>query len=165
MNFVVLAFSGIAIDAAGNPDFANARDDIAPDAGRGTYAYQVLTTFSLRVVGFTTGPKPAKAGTTFSAGLAATQSDTAGLVAQGNGDVQRQDRRPARAREDESRPQRSGGLRLVDPRDRKRQDDPGHDHAHRPGDAGQAQLLAADLPLAARCETHGPATAKRAPSG
>jgi hypothetical protein len=83
MNFVVLAFSGIAIDAAGNPSFANARDDIAPDAGRGTYAYQVLTTFSLRVVGFTTGPRPAKAGTTFSAGLAATQSDTAGLVAQG----------------------------------------------------------------------------------
>ena len=44
----------------------------------------MLTTFSLRVVGFTTGPKPAKAGKTFSAGLAATQSDTAGLVEQGN---------------------------------------------------------------------------------
>ncbi len=83
MNFVVLALSGITIDAAGNPDFTNVRDDIAPDTGRGTYAYQVLTTFSLRVVGFTTGPKPARAGKTFSAGLAATQSDTAALAEQG----------------------------------------------------------------------------------
>ena len=84
MNLVVLAISGITIDAAGNPDFTNAHDDVAPDAGRGGYAYQVLQTFSLQVVGFTAGPKPAKAGTTFSAGLAATQSDTTGLVTQGN---------------------------------------------------------------------------------
>jgi hypothetical protein len=83
MSFVVLAFSGVTIDAAGNADFTNAHTDVAPDAGRGLYQYQVLTTFSLRVVGFNTGPKPARAGSTFSAGLAATQSDTTGLVTQG----------------------------------------------------------------------------------
>jgi hypothetical protein len=83
MSFVVLAFSGVAVDATGNADFTAARSDVAPDAGRGLYAYRVLTTFSLTVVGFSTGPKPARAGSTFSAGLAATQSDTSGLVAQG----------------------------------------------------------------------------------
>ena len=83
INFVVLAVSGITFDANGNADFDQRRGRHRARRRRGTYAYEVLTTFSLRAVGFTTGPKPAKAGKTFSAGLAATQSDTAGLVQQG----------------------------------------------------------------------------------
>lgn len=83
LNFVVLAISGITYDASGTPDATNAHADVAPDPGRGTYAYQVLTTFSLKSVGFTTSPKQAQAGKAFSVGLAATQSDTGGFVQKG----------------------------------------------------------------------------------
>ncbi len=81
--FVVLAVSGITEDANGDPDFTNAHDDFAPDAGGGLYAYEVLTTVTLKAVGFTTSPKPARAGKTFSVGLAATQSTTGRLVTGG----------------------------------------------------------------------------------
>ncbi len=81
--FVVLAVSGVTEDASGDPDFTNAHDDFAPDAGGGLYAYDVLTTVTLKAVGFTTSPKPARAGKTFSVGLAATQSTTSRLVTGG----------------------------------------------------------------------------------
>ncbi len=82
-NFVVDVASGIVVDASGNPDFTNAHDDLAPDPGHGTFAYQVLATLTLTVSAFTTSPTPAKAGKTFSAGLAVTESDTNAGVVQG----------------------------------------------------------------------------------
>lgn len=82
-NFGALAISGISTDASGNPDFTNAHTDSAPDAGHGFWNYKVIQKLSLSVVAFTTGPKPAKAGKNFSAGLAATESDTNGPVATG----------------------------------------------------------------------------------
>lgn len=74
--FGTLAVSGVALDAAGNPDFTNAHVDFAPDAGHGFFTYQVLTKLILRVTTFTTAPKPAKAGRPFSASLVATRNDT-----------------------------------------------------------------------------------------
>ena len=82
-NFAVGATSGIAVDASGNPDFTNAHDDLAPDPGHGTFAYQVLIKVTLTVGAFTTSPKPPKAGKPFSAGLAVTESDTNAGVDQG----------------------------------------------------------------------------------
>lgn len=75
-NFGVDATSGIAVDASNNPDFTNAHNDLAPDAGHGTFAYQVIAKLTLTVGAFTTSPTPAKAGRSFSAGLAVTESDT-----------------------------------------------------------------------------------------
>jgi hypothetical protein len=82
-NFATGAISGITVDAAGNPDFTNAHGDIAPDPGHGVFAYQVLTKLTLSVAAFTTSPKPAKAGKTFVASLAANESDTNGPVQAG----------------------------------------------------------------------------------
>jgi hypothetical protein len=80
INFGVRATSGVVTDASGNPDFTNAHDDLAPDAGHGFYSYQVLTKLTLKVTAFTTTPKPAKAGQRFTASLAALESDTQGPV-------------------------------------------------------------------------------------
>jgi hypothetical protein len=81
ISFATIAISGLAFDAAGNVDFANAHRDIAPD--NGFYSYEVRTTFSLKSAGFAITPAPPRAGASFSVGLAATQSDTAGYVRQG----------------------------------------------------------------------------------
>lgn len=83
MNFGVLAISGIAVDATGNPDFTNAHFDLAPDTGHGFYNYKVVTKLTLSVLAFTTSPKPAKHGKNFVAGLAVNESDTAGPVQTG----------------------------------------------------------------------------------
>ncbi|HZO61733.1 MAG TPA: hypothetical protein VFB35_02010 [Gaiellaceae bacterium] len=83
IKFVTLAISGIGTDAAGAPDFTNAHGDAAPDSGHGLYSYQVLTRLILSVTAFTTSPKPAKAGRTFSVSLAATENDTSGPVKAG----------------------------------------------------------------------------------
>ncbi len=82
-DFGVIFGSGITENAQGEADFTNFRTDIAPDQGGGFYTYEVLTQFSLGVAGFSVGPTPAKAGSSFSAGLALIQSDTAGPVAGG----------------------------------------------------------------------------------
>jgi hypothetical protein len=82
-NFAVLAASGISLDSQGNQDFTNAHTDLSPDPGHGTFAYQVLTRLTLSVVAFSTSPKPARAGKTFSAALTANESDTGALVQQG----------------------------------------------------------------------------------
>jgi hypothetical protein len=82
-NFAAIVASGIAIDASGNADFTNAHTDLAPDRGHGTFAYDVLVKVTLTVGTFTTSPTPAKAGKTFSAGLALTESDTNAGVASG----------------------------------------------------------------------------------
>jgi hypothetical protein len=79
-DFFVLAISGITTDAAGNPDFTNEHVDPAPDAGHGAFTYPVMTKLTLSVSAFTVGPKPAKAGKTFVASLAANESDTNGPV-------------------------------------------------------------------------------------
>jgi hypothetical protein len=81
-NFAVVATSGITVDANGNDVFTNSHDDIAPNPPA-TWAYQVKATLSLSVDGFTTTPSPAKAGRTFSAGLAVSESDTASAIQQG----------------------------------------------------------------------------------
>jgi hypothetical protein len=83
MNFGVDVYSGIATDASGNPDFTNAHDDLAPDAGHGFYNYKVVTKLTLSVVAFTTFPKPAKAAKNFVAALAVNESDTGGPVTAG----------------------------------------------------------------------------------
>lgn len=84
LNFALVVLSGITTDAQGNLDFTNAHRDFAPDFGHGAFTYQVLTKLTLAVTAFTTSPKPVKAGKPFSVGLAATESDTAGPVAQGH---------------------------------------------------------------------------------
>ena len=82
-NFGVIAVSGVTFDATGNPNFDNIHRDLAPDPGHGFWAYQVLTKLVLTVTAFTTSPKPAKAGRTFSVSLAATENDTGGPVQSG----------------------------------------------------------------------------------
>jgi hypothetical protein len=82
-NFVTTVASGITVDATGNADFTNAHEDVSPDPGHGTFAYQVLIKVTLTIGAFTTSPTPAKAGKPFSAGLAVTQSDTNAGVVQG----------------------------------------------------------------------------------
>jgi hypothetical protein len=82
-NFGTIAVSGVTVDAAGNPNFDNIHRDLAPDPGHGFWSYQVLTKLVLTVTAFTTSPKPAKAGRTFSVSLAATQNDTGGPVESG----------------------------------------------------------------------------------
>jgi hypothetical protein len=80
LNFGVDVYSGIALDASGNPDFTNAHDDLAPDPGHGFFAYKVQTKLTLSVQAFTTSPKPAKHGKALIAGMAINESDTAGPV-------------------------------------------------------------------------------------
>jgi hypothetical protein len=82
-NFGADAISGIVVGPTGDPDFTNVHIDLAPDRGHGFYGYEVKTTLTLTVTAFTTSPKPAKAGKPFSAGMAATESDTAAAVQQG----------------------------------------------------------------------------------
>jgi hypothetical protein len=82
-NFVAIAASGLAVDANGNPDNTNLHTDPAPDAGHGVFNYKVLTKLTLSVAAFTTAPKPARAGKSFVAGLAANESDTQGPVQTG----------------------------------------------------------------------------------
>jgi hypothetical protein len=82
-NFGTIAVSGVTFDAAGNPNFDNIHRDLAPDPGHGFWSYQVLTKLVLTVTAFTTSPKPAKAGRTFSVSLAATENDTGGPVQSG----------------------------------------------------------------------------------
>jgi hypothetical protein len=80
-NFGILAFSGITLDAQGNPDFTNAHSDAAPDIGHGFYNYKVVAKLKLTQTAFTV--TPAKAGRVFQASLAASQSDTGGPVTAG----------------------------------------------------------------------------------
>src|SRR5262245_24641305 len=82
-NFGVAAVSGVTFDATGNPNFDNTHQDNAPDLGHGFWSYQVLTKLVLTVTAFTTSPKPAKAGRTFSVSMAATENDTGGPVQAG----------------------------------------------------------------------------------
>jgi hypothetical protein len=82
-NFGVIAASGFAVDAAGNPDSSNVHEDSAPDPGHGLFSYEVLTKLVLTVTAFTTAPKPARAGRPFTASLAANENDTAGPVQAG----------------------------------------------------------------------------------
>jgi len=80
-NFGVEFVSGVTQDASGNFDFTNAHSDLAPDPGHGFFTYAVITKLILTKTAFTTAPVPAKAGSRFSASLAATESDTNGPLA------------------------------------------------------------------------------------
>lgn len=83
LRFAAIAFSGIPVDATVNPDPTKIHSDLAPDPGHGLYSYKVLTKLVLTVTAFTTSPKPAKAGRTFSVSIAATENDTRGPVQAG----------------------------------------------------------------------------------
>jgi hypothetical protein len=83
IRFGVDAISGIVIDANGNADFTNAKEDLAPDPGHGFYAYNVVQKLTLKQTAFTTAPKPAKSGARFTATLAGTESDTNGPITKG----------------------------------------------------------------------------------
>jgi len=82
-NFGVVAASGATVDAQGNFDDSQVHRDLAPDPGHGFNGYNVLTKLVLNVTAFTVAPKPAKAGRTFSASMAANENDTAGPVQSG----------------------------------------------------------------------------------
>jgi hypothetical protein len=79
-DFRTIAVSGVAFDASGNPDFTNIHRDAAPDPGHGFFTYDVRTRLVLTATSFTTSPKPAKAGRTYAASLAANENDTSGPV-------------------------------------------------------------------------------------
>lgn len=85
LRFMVLVFSGIAIDpATGDLDFANAVADVAPAAGAGLYAYEVkITPPSLVVKKFSTAPGKPAAGKPFTIRLVAARSDTGATVQNG----------------------------------------------------------------------------------
>lgn len=82
-SFVTQAFSGIATDAQGNPDFTNAQLDQAPDPGHGAYDYKVLITVTLKVLALSVQPRPAHQGGRLVVGLGASESDTGQPVAKG----------------------------------------------------------------------------------
>jgi hypothetical protein len=81
--FAAFVYSGVTTDPQGNLSFDSAHLDGAPDPGHGFFTYQVLTKLVLGVTQFTTAPKPAKAGKTFSASFAATENDTSAPVQTG----------------------------------------------------------------------------------
>jgi hypothetical protein len=81
--FAVIAISGFALDASGNPDTTNIKRDFAPDPGHGLFTYQVLTKVILKVTALTIAPRPAKAGRPFTVSMAATQNTTNGPVTTG----------------------------------------------------------------------------------
>lgn len=83
LHFGAFAASGIVFDATGNPDFTNAKSDLAPDPGHGLFTYQVIAKLTVSVTAFVYAPKPAQQGKNFAAGFAATESDTAGPVTKG----------------------------------------------------------------------------------
>ncbi len=84
VNFALIAVSGITTTATGDLDLTNAHRDLAPSGLLGSaYSYEVKTTFTLRPAGFSTNPARPQAGSTFSAAIAATRSDTASLVRAG----------------------------------------------------------------------------------
>ena len=78
--FGVRVDSGWVVTPTGDLDDTNVHSDLAPDPGHGFFTYQVLTKLVLTVTAFTTSPKPAKAGRTFSVSMAATENDTGGPV-------------------------------------------------------------------------------------
>jgi hypothetical protein len=82
LNFGAIAITGIKLDLNGDPDFTNAKADLAPDAGHGLWKYQVNTA-PLRLVArkFTAG-KP-RAGVLYTAKLSAVRNDTGAVLESG----------------------------------------------------------------------------------
>ena len=84
LKFAVLAASGVAVSPTGELDFTNVHRDLAPDPGHGFNSYQVLTRIVLSVTAFTTSPKPARAGRSFTVSMAVKENDTNGPIATGS---------------------------------------------------------------------------------
>jgi hypothetical protein len=82
LKFGAIAVSGIKLDANGDPDFTNAKADLAPDPGHGLWSYEVNTA-PLRLVArkFTAG-KP-KAGALYTIRLSAARNDTGAVLESG----------------------------------------------------------------------------------
>jgi hypothetical protein len=82
--FAAIATSGIVIDASGNPDVTNAKNDQAPDPGHGLYSYDVKTApLALVVKSFGQTPKSPKAGGSLVVFLTAARSDTGATIKAG----------------------------------------------------------------------------------
>ena len=76
INFAVIGFSELALDANGDPDFTNAHVDTAPDQGHGFFSYDVKTLPpSLVVKSFGTKPAKPHAGKAFSVFVVYARSD------------------------------------------------------------------------------------------
>lgn len=76
-NFGVLLVSGITVDSEGQPDFSQARDDVAPDLGLGLWPYTVrIAPVRLVARRFSLSPSRPQAGRTLTANLVARRSDT-----------------------------------------------------------------------------------------
>ena len=75
--FGVTVVTGITVDSNGDPDFSQARADIAPDLGHGFWSYDVRTA-PVRLVArrFALSPSRPVAGRTLTANLTAARSDT-----------------------------------------------------------------------------------------
>jgi hypothetical protein len=82
LNFGAIAITGIKLDLNGDPDFTNAKADLAPDPGHGLWKYEVKTA-PLRLVArkFTAG-KP-RAGALYTARLSAARNDTGAVLESG----------------------------------------------------------------------------------
>jgi hypothetical protein len=82
LNFGAIAITGIKLDLNGDPDFTNAKADLAPDPGHGLWKYEVKTA-ALRLVArkFTAG-KP-RAGALYTARLSAARNDTGAVLESG----------------------------------------------------------------------------------
>jgi hypothetical protein len=80
--FGAIVISGIKVDPNGDPDFTNAKADLAPDPGHGLWSYEVNTA-PLRLLArkFTAG-KP-KAGALYTVRLVAARNDTGALLESG----------------------------------------------------------------------------------
>jgi hypothetical protein len=82
--FALIATSGVVVDANGNPDFTNAKNDVAPDQGHGLFTYDVKTApLALVVKTFGRAPLSPKAGGSLTVSLVAARSDTGATIKSG----------------------------------------------------------------------------------
>jgi hypothetical protein len=81
----VIVITGIVVDSSGEPDFSNARADLAPDPGHGLWKYEVKTA-PLRLVAksFALSPSRPRAGGTLTANLVVARNDTGALLKGGS---------------------------------------------------------------------------------
>jgi hypothetical protein len=82
LKFGAIAISGIKLDANGDPDFTNAKADLAPDPGHGLWGYEVNTAPLRLVARKLTAGKP-RAGTLYTVRLAAARNDTGAVLESG----------------------------------------------------------------------------------
>jgi hypothetical protein len=84
-NFNSVVLTGVVVDQnTGDTDFSKAIGDAAPDPGHGLWNYQVrVGALRLAVKSFALSPSRPRAGSTFTASMVATRSDTGATLAGG----------------------------------------------------------------------------------